>query len=112
MTKTEQNNQIIAGTDHHPASSQKYDDTEDVDHAWCKHAIPSAKQDRLRDEEISFPPRLAVRRLQTSGNVISSHVEKSINEQKIWKKTASEFTYLTNIDTQALENNSGDHKRL
>jgi len=70
--KFDNTEQSTAATDHHPASSEKYDDSKYVDHAWCKHAVPSTKQDRLWNEEVSFPPRLAVSRLQTIVKMINT----------------------------------------
>jgi len=60
----QQSRTINCDTDHHPTSSQKYDDSKNVDHAWSEYTVPRAKEHRLWDEEIGFPPRLAIRRLQ------------------------------------------------
>ena len=47
-------------TDHHPASSEEDDDTEDVDHAGREDPVPGAEEKWRRDKEVALPPWLTV----------------------------------------------------
>ena len=51
-------------TDHHPASSEEDDNTEDVDHAGREDPVPGAEEKRRGDKEVALPPWLTVSRLQ------------------------------------------------